>query len=269
VSEPSRDPGIQHEPHLLGSPAKPDPSEAQADELLDREWNRQTAADHVEHSVWEEPGLSRELAGQPDQWELTYSAWLQDNLQRTSGLDTWLTTLAIVLVAGPFGILGAVMTGVVGQGGGQAVAVTVFGPVAEEVTKIALALWVVEKRPYLFSSIPQILLCAAAGGLAFAAIENLVYFNVYVPDHTPAFELWRWTVCVALHVGCSFTAGIGLTRIWVNTMRRLERPKLALGVPWLVAAMIGHGLYNGATLFAEAAGWLQFMEASSPVDSIF
>jgi hypothetical protein len=269
MSDPSRDPRIEYEPHLLGLPAKHDPSEAEADERLQREWDRTTDADHVEHTVWDEPGLSRELSGKTPSGELTYEIWLGKHIQQVSVLDTWLVTLAVILAAGPWGIVGALFTGVAGQGAGQAIAVTVFGPVTEEITKIALALWIVEKRPYLFSSIPQILLCAGAGGLAFAAIENLVYLNVYVRDHSPAFEAWRWTVCVGLHVGCSLTAGIGIARIWDRSMRLLERPKLALGVPWFVTAMIGHGVYNGSVFIAEAMGWLKLMEEHAPTDAIF
>jgi RsiW-degrading membrane proteinase PrsW (M82 family) len=135
---------------------------------------------------------------------------------------------------------------------------TVIGPVTEEIMKIAAALWVVERRPYLFKSIPQILLCAVAGGLAFAFIENLMYLNVYIPHHTPKLELWRWTVCVGLHSGCSFVAGVGLARIWDNAVRELRRPQLGLGMPWFFTAMVGHGLYNGGVTLAETFDLLKF-----------
>jgi RsiW-degrading membrane proteinase PrsW (M82 family) len=124
--------------------------------------------------------------------------------------------------------------------------------------KIAVALWVVEKKPYLFRSMWQIFLCAAAGGAAFAFIENLVYINVYVPNHSDEFERWRWTVCTALHVNCSLIAGVGMVRIWDNAIRNLHRPQLGLGIPWFVLAMAGHGMYNGLVIVAEQAGWLSF-----------
>ena len=116
-----------------------------------------------------------------------------------------------------------------------------------------------EKRPYLFQSIPQILFCAACGGAAFAAIENLVYIYVYVPEHSLAFVQFRWTVCVGLHISCSLVAGLGLARVWDNAIRNRHRPKTALGIPWLVTAIIGHGLYNLSITIASLAGWLDFL----------
>jgi hypothetical protein len=49
---------------------------------------------------------------------------------------------------------------------------------------------------------------------------------------------------------------LGLVRIWDNAIRNQHRPQLALGVPWLVIAMVGHGLYNFLALLAQTTGWL-------------
>lgn len=267
MAKPNRDHGVHHEPHFSLDPHQADQTEAGADELLQREWDRASLADHVEHNVWEEPAVSRVLSGDPDESQLTYQGWLWSALQDTSRLHTWGVTLLVILAAGPAGIVGALITGTTGAGAasgvagfGQVLAAVVMGPITEEITKIALALWIVEKRPYWFSSIGQILLCAAAGGLAFAAIENLVYFHIYVPEHTAEFERFRWTACVGLHVGCSLTAGLGLARIWDNAIRNLHRPRIAMGVPWFVTAMVGHGLYNLGVIIASAAGWLDFSQ---------
>ncbi len=163
-------------------------------------------------------------------------------------------TLLVAVVAGPWGVLGA-LSGI--SGGSFALAmIVVIGPVTEEIMKVAAALWVIEKRPYLFKSVWQILLCAAAGGAAFAFIENLMYLYVYLPQHSSKLAAWRWTVCVGLHMNCSFVAGVGLARIWDNAIRERRRPQLWLGLPWLFMAMVAHGVYNGATIVAEAMGWL-------------
>jgi hypothetical protein len=231
-----------------------DPSEQKAAELLARERAKATKTDTVEHTVWSEPALSVDLAGMPGEDQLTYPGWLAENIRLTSFLKSWWVTLLIALAAGPWGVLGAISGS--GSSSFGVLMVSVFGPVAEEITKVAAALWIVEKRPFLFRSFGQILICAACGGLAFAAIENVIYTRVYFPHHTPEFARFRWTVCVALHMGCSSIAGIGLVRIWIATMRDLSPPRLALGIPWFVAAMVIHGLYNLTAMFASATGWL-------------
>ncbi len=231
-----------------------DPSEQKAAELLAREREKATRTDAVEHTVWSEPALSVDLAGTPDEDQLTYPGWLTEKIRQTSFLKSWWVTLLIALAAGPWGVLGAFSGS--GSSSFGVLMVAVFGPVAEEITKVAAALWIVEKRPFLFRSFGQILICAACGGLAFAAIENVIYTQVYFPHHTAEFSRFRWTVCVALHMGCSSIAGIGLVRIWMATMRDLSPPRLALGIPWFVAAMVIHGLYNFSTMIASAAGWL-------------
>ena len=221
MDEPSHDPGIENEPQFAHRRWEEDPSESRADRNLPREHRSDS---DIEHSVWDEPALSPDLSlrGQPS--GLTYRNWLLQNIEQTTWLKSWLSTLLIALAAGPWGVIGAL-----GSGGASFVAllaVVVFGPITEEVTKVAAALWVVEKRPYLFRSGAQILICAACGGLAFAAIENLIYLYIYVPEHSPQFVAFRWTVCVALHMTCSTLAGQGLKQIWRDAVFHLHRPNL-------------------------------------------
>ncbi len=253
--------GIENEPHLYAAPLseKPfaeDPSEAKAAEQLRREQAAATEADAVEHTVWSEPTLAGELVGEPDEQQVTYRGWLTKKIEQTTWPASLSTMIIVALAAGPWAVLGAMYVGVFSGSGFAILMYTVFGPVAEEVAKVAAALWVVEKRPYLFRSLWQIFFCAACGGLAFAAIENLLYIYVYVPEHTPEFVHFRWTVCVFLHVSCSLVAGVGLARIWDNAIRNLHPPRLAMGVPWFVIAMAGHGLYNFTVILASAMGWL-------------
>ena len=168
-------------PKFLG-----DPSEKKAAELLARERKKATGADAVEHTVWSEPALSVDLAGTPGEDQLTYPGWLTEKIRGTSFLKGWWVTLVIALAAGPWGVLGAISGS--GSSSFGVLMVAVFGPVAEEITKVAAALWIVEKRPFLFRSFGQILICAACGGLAFAAnsagntsIPALLTTDVAVP----------------------------------------------------------------------------------------
>ncbi|MEN0112165.1 MAG: PrsW family glutamic-type intramembrane protease, partial [Planctomycetota bacterium] len=217
----------------------------------------------VDHSVWDEPSL---VAGQADGGEtppegaLTYRRWLDEGIARTGGVWSWLVTLGVAASAGAWGIIGAFTAA---SGGGEVtffgvLGATVLAPVTEEITKVAALLWVVEKRPFWLKSIAQVLLCSAAGGLVFAAIENLIYLNVYHPQGGEAFAQWRWTVCTGLHVNCSVIAGFGLVRIWDKAVRTRTRPELRLGMPMFALAMITHGLYNFGVTVAEAGGWLAF-----------
>lgn len=249
---PSRtDPSIENEPHLRQEEFAPDASEQAADRVLPPA-ERASEDEQVAHSVWNEPALAGHFqqTGQTPDPRLTYRAWLERKIEATDPLTTWLVTLGIALSAGPWAVLGALLTPPE-QGGLQLVMVTVVGPLTEEVMKIAVALWVVEKRPYLYGSAFQIGFCAVAGGLAFAVIENLLYLYVYIPDASAALAAWRWSVCTVLHMGCSFIAGLGLVRIWQRTLQTKTPPELTRGIPLLITAVVVHGLYNGSVLVLE------------------
>jgi hypothetical protein len=254
MSRRTRDPSIENEPHLQDRAYIADPSDARSTQRIESEQRQASIDDAVEHTVWDEPTFSSELSGSPAEDQLTYARWLKQKQAETSHLKSWLTTLLVVIVSGPWGVLGALTAA--GESGFRLALIVIIGPVTEEIMKVAAALWVVEKRPYLFKSVWQILLCAAAGGAAFAFIENLMYLYVYVPEHSAKMAAWRWTVCVGLHMNCSFVAGVGLARIWDNTIRERHRPQLWLGLPWFFMAIVAHGMYNGAVVIAEAAGWL-------------
>jgi RsiW-degrading membrane proteinase PrsW (M82 family) len=127
--------------------------------------------------------------------------------------------------------------------------ITIFGPLVEEVMKVAGLLWIVEKRPFLFTSRLQIIICALCGGLAFAVIENFIYLNVYVPNPPESLVQWRWTVCTFLHCGCSLIAGMGLIRVWTVTMRDRVQPNITNAARYLILAMVVHGVYNGFCVF--------------------
>ena len=93
-----------------------------------------------------------------------------------------------------------------------------------------------------------------AGGLIFAAVENVMYLNYLIPKPSADIIQWRWTVCTALHMGCSLVAGFGLIRIWRRTMANQTRPQLALGSPLFCTAIVLHGLYNGLAKLLHLTG---------------
>jgi hypothetical protein len=256
MSRPDHNPSIEHEPHLQAREYQLDPSERYA--LPIPALAHTPAISDVDHNVWDEPALTASLAGSPPPGQITYARWIEERIASTSLAKSLAVTLLLIACAGPWGVIGALLGGEGGGGFSTAgiVMIAIIGPVTEEIMKIAIPLWVVEKRPYLFKSIWQILLCAAAGGLLFGVIENLIYLNLYIPNASPKLASWRWTICTGLHVNCSFVAGVGLARIWDTTIRTRSRPYIGHGMGWFATAMMGHGLYNFGVTIAELAGWL-------------
>lgn len=256
---PSIDHSIEHEPHLQDRLHDPGETEVEADLrwAVDADLSE---ADNVEHTVWDEPALSPALSGHVAEDQLTYANWLDRKIAETTTLQAWLTTVLVAFAAGPWGIVGAIIAqfSAAGMGFSGVLGAVILAPVTEEITKIAAALWIVEKRPFRFKTGAQLILCAAAGGLVFAVIENLIYLFVYNPGGGADYALFRWTVCTALHVTCSSIAGVGLMNIWQEAIAKRRRPELSTGMPMFAAAMVIHGLYNAAATVAEASGILSF-----------
>ena len=247
MTRPS-DHDIRNEPHLRGGPYRADPSERTARP------SRPAAseADRANQSVWNEPSMSPELSGPTPEEPPTTARWLARRFADTSPARSWTVTAGVALTAGALAVVGALVQGV---GYGGVVGIVLTGPIVEEVTKSAAALWVIERRPFLFRSPVQIMLCAVASGLAFAAIENLIYLNVYIVDPSPGIVWWRWTICTALHVTCTTIVGIGLVRLWQRARTHLRLPSLHEALPWLIAGIALHGLYNAGAVVLEVSGY--------------
>ncbi len=207
--------------------------------------------DDEENSVWDEPGLSRSLAGHLPEGAFTWFGHYLGKLRETSSLTSWLTTIAVAALAGPLAIIGTLIQGQIASGLIMAV---VIGPTAEEIMKIALSVWIVEKRPWLFRSSAQILVCCFASGIAFAAVENVVYLKFYINDPTPGLAQWRWTVCVLLHSSCSLVAGLGVVRMWKRFQAAERRPDIADAATAIATAIVIHGTYNAAVTLMELSG---------------
>lgn len=250
MSKPSKDPSIFNEPHLRGQPFQADPSEAVAARMR---LDARSDVERIEQSVWDEPGVVSSLAGSPDQTE-TYAYWFQQQLTRTSWTKSWAVVFLVALAAGPWAVVGAFFNAYAGNSILGFLSLVLFGPMAEEIMKASIPLYVAEKRPYLFRSAWQIPICLAASGLAFAVIENLIYFNIYIPDPSPELQYWRWTVCVALHTGCSVIAGLGVMRMRHYTWTTLAKAPVSLAAGWLTMAVVVHGSYNAFVTVFEMWG---------------
>lgn len=233
---------IFNEPHMRqSSPPPPNGGEEGTPQPPEKQADDKRYEDMSDYSVWDEPTLSSELGVSIDsRKEHGFAKKMELRRSETSAGFSWTITFLIALAAGPWAVIGAFWQGY----GGGLLAIIIFGPTIEEVMKIAAAALIAEEKPWLFRSGFQIAICALAGGMVFAIIENLLYLHVYIPDPSPGLIRWRWTVCVALHMGCTFVAGIGIIRVWRDAWKNRTRPNISLAFPYLVAAILIHTLYN-------------------------
>ncbi|MFN9720274.1 MAG: PrsW family glutamic-type intramembrane protease [Planctomycetota bacterium] len=202
-----------------------------------------------EDTVWDEPALANSLSD-----GVSGQSWFQYFLQKsqqTSPVYSWWVTCCTVIVAGPLAIVGTLVQGMISSG---LTLVVVMGPTTEEIMKVAIPLWIVERRPWWFRSSAQILVCGFCSGLAFAAVENVMYLNLYVPNPTLGLTQWRWSVCVLMHAGCSVIASLGVARIWQQVFITRSRPELSSGALLVFTAILLHGTYNAMAMLLEYSG---------------
>jgi hypothetical protein len=277
--KPDHDPGIEHEPHLRGQAARGDASEPKADDVLRREGQRgRHARDRALQSVHAEPFTTIESAagkhvidddypcaqcgynlrglrygercpecGHND--AMTYAQWLADAQARVTNAQSWIIAAVLALLGGPLAVVGTLWAM------GDALAIIIVGPTAEEILKVVAVVMLVEIRPHLIRFAVQIPLIAIGSAVGFAVIENLLYLNVYIPNPPPGLVLWRWTICIALHVGCTAIASIGVLRAWKAGNAAGKPPDATAILPWLVAAIILHGAYNAFAVALELTGF--------------
>jgi RsiW-degrading membrane proteinase PrsW (M82 family) len=206
----------------------------------------------VDHSVWDEPGLSRSLSGEAPDHAVTWFIYFTQMKESTTAITSWLITILIAIIGGPLAILGTLIEGTTQSG---LLTVIAIRPTIEEIMKVALPLWIVEKRPWLFRSSTQILICCFASGLAFAAVENLIYLRFYVPNPSITLAQWRWTICVLLHSSCSLLAGFGVMRMWQSFQAEKTAPQVSHAGTALLSAIILHGSYNAFATLLETIGF--------------
>ncbi len=284
---PQDDPSIEHEPQLNGRPAQADPSEdaVTRSRLIHRKSGSAVEEEAARHSVYDEPdifpgrpaevieqdwscsacgynlrGLPTghrcpecghiELYRPPPPGEASFGSWFAQRKDAATGGRTWAMIALAIVFGGPWAVLGAMWNSIPTLWGP-----VVMGPATEEVMKIAAIALVIEKRPYLFGGAWQIRLAAIGGALGFAVVENILYLTVYIPSPTLGLTLWRWTICVALHLGCTSIAVLGLVKVWEDVAREGRAPRMSRAMGPLVSAIILHGTYNGLVMLADWVGY--------------
>ena len=198
----------------------------------------------VGQGVRDEPSTSVELAGEQSADARTYRQWLLDGVERTSALKSWAIVFCLVLVSGVWSVIGAVLNQITGMTLWGLLLVVLIGPLSEEMMKASATLITIEKWPYIFRSQVQIVLCCMAAGAGFSALENLLYLHVYISDASRTIIMWRWTVCMLMHTGCSLIVSLGLIRVWKRVMESGRSPQVSLATPYIIAGAALHGSYN-------------------------
>lgn len=278
------------EPHARPDAGRDDPSEEKARRTLDREAARRRADRLSDQGVYDEPDI---LPGRPKEvveqdWSCSqcgynlrgleaghrcpecghvelyrppppgadsYGARLECQAARTSTATGWWIGVAAALLGGLFAVFGALLESFpTSLTAGTLVVAVVFGPAVEETMKIAAAALVVELRPWVFRRVEQIQLATVGSAAVFAAIENLIYLNLYIPQASTTLAIWRWTVCVALHLACTTIASRGLIEVWQRTTTEHRPPRIADCTRMLTTAIVIHALYNAAAIAHEVFG---------------
>jgi hypothetical protein len=242
-SGPGHDPNIFDEPfyHLdEGAPLAPLESD-----LIPNAHSLSETPDQV---VWDEPAIR--AFKKPPKDAASFSHWYMYKKEITPDLNKWMMWGLVALLGGPMALLSALAFGNPTHLGGYFL-VIVIAPILEEIAKVALALVLLESKPYMVSNGMQIVLACMLSGFFFGSVENLLYLHVYIPDPSPFISTWRWSVCTAMHTGTTTIASLGLLRAWRYADEQMCRPPIHLGFPLFATAMIIHGSYNTLALILE------------------
>ncbi|MCH7872214.1 MAG: PrsW family intramembrane metalloprotease, partial [Planctomycetes bacterium] len=284
MAKSERDDSVHDEPHMRASPAEVPPSpehsvlrEAEGAPSAQRPGSEDAAL----HSVHDEPGIfpeteprlidrdwtcgkcgynlrgleagrrcpecgQIELYRPPPPGARGYAHWLWDKASEAKAWHVWAAVAGATLVGGLLGVIGTFFTiSPLGMPfGGKILQSVLMAPPVEEVMKLAAAALLVERMPYLVRSRSQLLLVGLGSGLGFAVIENILYLTVYINSPSLFLVLWRWIVCTALHVTCTYIAVCGLAKVWERTVREGRPPRMSLAGGALITAIVIHGAYN-------------------------
>jgi RsiW-degrading membrane proteinase PrsW (M82 family) len=123
----------------------------------------------------------------------------------------------------------------------------IAAPVIEEAIKPAGVYFLLTKKPAALRNQRYTAFLSAMAGLSFGIIESLMYVAFVSTQETvknwQLFVIWRFTICLLLHTGCSFIAGYGINQQLTDSIKG-EIPFLKGNWRYFLTAMSIHALYN-------------------------
>jgi len=257
---PSNDPDIRNEPHL-----RPDALQPKYDPAIDAplgfnsrpiEFSQQSEED-IDHSVWDEPSLVPEVAAAPPESALTYANWLSQRRESWTTFSAWTVTLGVILLSIPCACVAAVISWTTGNVfvASDIIVACVVAPMLQEICKIAVPLWIVEKRPYFFTTWFQFFIFALASATVFAVVSNLI-LSLAVPEVTRAIFIFQWIGVLGVNLVTATIATYGLETIWRNCINSGKPPKLDDGYPYFATAIGIHIAFAiGTTIWFFVGGF--------------
>ncbi|MDY6912248.1 MAG: PrsW family glutamic-type intramembrane protease [Chloroflexota bacterium] len=160
----------------------------------------------------------------------------------------WFILGPLIAVGG--GIFGIFAASYQESGFGWYILPFVAAPIFEEAIKPCGVYWLLAKKPQALPNQKYIAFLAALAGLSFALIENLLYLEVFFPEHNHAMVVWRYSVCILVHVSCSYTVGFGINQKLIAWVRG-EVPFLQGNRRFFFIPMAVHSLYNISAFLIE------------------
>ena len=127
----------------------------------------------------------------------------------------------------------------------------VAAPMIEEVMKPSGVYLLLVRWPQVLTSRIYTAFLAALGGLSFAVVENILYLQIYFPEHTQTLVVFRYSACLTMHVVCSFILGFGINQKLLASVRG-EIPLLKGNKKFFFIPMILHSLFNITAVLAES-----------------
>lgn len=131
----------------------------------------------------------------------------------------------------------------------------IAGPIIEEALKPCGVYLLLAKYPQALNGRLYTAFLSALGGLAFGIVENIVYLEIYFPEHTRETMLFRYTAGLLLHTSCSFIVGLGINQKLV-AMTKGDIPFLSTNKRFFIIPMALHSAFNLAAVFVLSR-WLK------------
>jgi hypothetical protein len=210
----------------------------------------ETELESVLHSINSEPQYA-DIAGDATRTEP--ARLINDRRAGMSPFALAGVVLLVALLAGPVSIVGTLAAGKQGFFGISYL--LAGGPVVEEMMKLGGLLFLLEKKPWYVIHGWHIVAAACLSAVLFGIVENVVYGNLYLlklaPESRAEIMQFRWTVTVLLHTGTTFVGAMGLRKAWLATVAKGRLFDSQIAEPYIAAAVIIHGVYNGFCLLFE------------------